>query len=262
MLFMVRSWYMTRLQTHHIRIVYELTKAHTKLQHESSYLGFFWYILGPLLLFLVLLAVFASRFGGEIPHYPLYLLLGIILWNFFSAATGRSIVVLQQNAALLKSAPIPKVLFIAAAALSALVSHCFEIIVYLCFSIWYGVLPTGIAVFGVVLLLHVLFTFGCCLLLSGLYVHVRDVGQIWSIVTRTWWFATPILYAPLETGIGAMINTINPLYYSIDLARSALIYHEGLPTDFLMIFIGFTVAFVLVGWCVFSRATHRSLHLL
>ena len=70
-----------------IELSFALAKAQFKLRNEGSYLGIFWYILNPIFIFSLLLLIFSTRVGQGIPHYPLYLLLGIIMFNFFQTAT-------------------------------------------------------------------------------------------------------------------------------------------------------------------------------
>lgn len=245
-----------------LSLLWELTKVNIKLQHERSCLGVLWYLLGPLLLFAVLLFVFAGRLGSHIEQYPLYLLLGIVLWNFFSTATDRSMNVLQSNAGILKSLTVRKELFVLSAVFTALVSHFFELIVYTSISLWYGVMPSGIAWFLIILFVHTIFTLGLCFFLSGLFLHFRDVAQIWSIINRVWWFATPILYAATAFGPGQKFNMINPLYYAIHLSREVLIYAREPSLFMLGTFAGFAALSLVVGYSVFWFTTRHATDLL
>ena len=64
----------------------ELVKTDFKLRYQGSVLGYLWAVLRPLLMFAILYVVFAQvlRFGDGIPHYPVYLLVGTVIWNFFT----------------------------------------------------------------------------------------------------------------------------------------------------------------------------------
>lgn len=245
-----------------LSLLWELTKANLKVQNENSYLGILWYLLGPLLLFGILLVVFSGRLGARVEHYPLYLLLGIVLWNFFATATGRAMSVLQSNAGLLKTLPVKKELLVLSVVLTALVSHIFELMVYAAISLWFGVVPTGYLVFALVLLLSVTFTVGISFFLAGVFVHFRDVGQIWSIISRVWWFATPIFYVLTPTGPGRVVSQYNPLYLVITLGRDTLIYSKPVDTVYLGLLALYAVVSLIVGYAVFVVTTRRAFHLL
>ena len=81
----------------------EIAKAQFKLRNEGSYLGVLWYLLNPILMFLLLLFLFSQRLGGDIPYYPLYLLLGIIMYNFFQQVTSFSLGSMKDNREIMKS---------------------------------------------------------------------------------------------------------------------------------------------------------------
>src|SRR4030042_3140482 len=89
---------------HFLDLSLEIAKSSFKLRNEGSYLGIFWYLLNPLLLFLLLLLVFSDRLGNSIPSYPLYLLLGIVIFNFFQQATTESTkIIVRDYGELIKS---------------------------------------------------------------------------------------------------------------------------------------------------------------
>lgn len=236
-----------------LTLLYEVTKANFKLQNENSYLGVVWYLLGPLLLFGILLYVFSHRLGANIEHYPLYLLMGIITWNFFATGTGRSVTIITGNAAIIKSLPVRIELLVAASLLHTLVSHILEIVIFIGLLLWYGISLSLFPLYLVVLFLSFLFTFGMGLMLASVYVFLRDVQQIWSVLTRVWWFATPIFYAPTATGLGQKISLWNPMYYSIYLPRTLLIYNTVPPLTHFIVFAAFATGTLLVGFLLFTR---------
>lgn len=247
---------------HHCNFLYEVTKASLKLQNENSYLGVFWYLLGPLLLFGIMLFVFSQRLGNGIEEYPLYLLMGIITWNFFATGTNRAMTIITSNAALVKALPIRLDLLVVSTVLHALISHCFEIVLFLLLLLWYGHTPAFLLPFLGMLLLTFLFTLGMGMLLAALYVLIRDLAQIWSVLTRAWWFATPIFYAPTPTGPGRVISLFNPMYYCIHCARETLIYQRMPTPEILLGFIAFSLGFLVLGYAVFYGLRSRFVSLL
>ena len=228
-----------------------MTKASLKLQHEQSFLGILWYLLGPAMLFGILVYVFGGRLGADIPHYPLYLLLGIITWNFFSTATSRCIGIFISNAALIKAMPIRLELLVLSAVVHAFVSHLIEIAIFIVVMFLYGVAPGQLVGYACVLLFAFLFTCGMSMVLATLYVFANDIGQIWSVVTRAWWFATPIFYAPSPTGPGARYSLFNPLYDIISASREFLIYDRIPDRQVLVALAGFSVLSCVIGLVLF-----------
>lgn len=245
-----------------LTLLYEVTKAHCKMQNENSYLGVLWYLLGPVLLFGIMLFVFSQRLGVGIEQYPLYLLMGIITWNFFATGTNRAMTSITSNAALVKALPIRLDVLVISAVLHALISHSIEIVLFFLLMLWYGVVPTMIVPFLAMLLLTFLFTLGVGMLLAALYVFIRDLSQIWSVLTRAWWFATPIFYAPAPTGPGHVISLFNPMYYCIHLSRETLVYQRMPEPSLLLGFIAFSFGFLILGYTVFYSLRSRFISLL
>jgi len=236
-----------------LNFLYETTKANFKLQNENSYLGVIWYLLGPLLLFGILLFVFSKRLGVNVEHYPLYLLFGLISWNFFATATNRSMTVFLRNAGLLKALPIRLDLLVASSVIHAFISHVFEIALFMGIALYLGVVPTHILLYIVVLIHAVIFSLGVSFFLSSIYVFLRDIEQVWSVLTRAWWFATPIFYALTSNGPGSKVSLFNPLYYIIHMSRELLIYGRIPGAGLWMGLFAFTFVSVAVGYCCFTR---------
>ena len=236
--------------------------ANIKLQTENSVLGLIWYLLGPFLLYGIMLFVFSHRLGSDIPNYSLYLLMGIITWNVFSTGTGRSIALITGNAALIKSVPVRIELFIVATVLHVFITHSLEILIFLGVVLWFDIIPVLFPVYLLVVCIGFLFTLGVSLFLSSIYVIFRDVQQIWSVLTRAWWFATPIFYAATSTGIGMKLNLYNPMYYYIHLSRELIIYQRIPDARIFIIFLSFAVAALVIGYGVFYLIRPRFASLL
>ena len=232
-------------------LLYEVTKSNFKLQNENSVLGVLWYLLGPLLLFGIMLFVFSHRLGAGIEKYPLYLLMGIITWNVLSTGTGRSMTVITGNAALIKALPLRIEIFVVAAVLHAFITHSIEILVFMGLLLWFGISPMLLPLYLVVLCIGFLFTLGVGFFLASVYVLFRDVQQVWSVLTRAWWFATPIFYVATETGPGAKLSLLNPMYYYIHLSRELLIYQRIPDITFGILFISFAVGSLIIGYSTF-----------
>ena len=119
---------------HFLELSFQIAKSGFKLRNEGSYLGVLWYLLNPLLLFVLLILVFSDRLGNEIPQYPVYLLMGIIMFNFFQQVTNESSQTLIKDYSLMiKSINLPRESIIAGITLKGVFSHIFEILLFLVF---------------------------------------------------------------------------------------------------------------------------------
>lgn len=224
-----------------------------KLKNEGSYIGIFWYLLNPLLMFLLLLAIFATRLGQDIPDYPFYLLLGIIVFNFFQQTTTESTKIIRQNSHIIKSVNFPREALIGAVILKNLFSHILEIILFLAIAFFSKAPLAGILFYPEVLLVFSLFCFGISLTLSALTVYFVDLENIWVFICRLIWFGTPIFYTIAGQTRLFLLNLLNPLYYFITIARD-LVIHARTPELWLILAACcYSLLALTIGLSVFSR---------
>ena len=230
-----------------------LAKAQFKLRNEGSYLGVFWYLLNPVLMFLLLLLIFSSRLGGEIPYYPLYLLLGIIMYNFFNQVTSFSLIAMDDSRELIKSINFSRESMIASNVLRTLFAHLFEIIVFIIIALFFGVSLEGAIFYIPILLFFCIFLYGLTLILTSLYVYFIDIQNIWVFVSKLLFFGTPIFYEISRDSKIFILNLLNPLYYFITLAREFVIYNR-LPEMWVISgAFAWSVVFFVIGGLIFSK---------
>jgi ABC-type polysaccharide/polyol phosphate export permease len=231
----------------------QLAKAEFKLRNEGSYLGIFWYLLNPLLTFLLLLLVFADRLGNDIPQYPLYLLLGVIMFNFFQSSTIDSMVsVIKEYRWVVKSINFPKESLVAAVLFKNLFSHFFEILFFIIFLFIFKSPLAGILYYLPVLAIFCLFVFGVSLLLASLTVYFVDLENIWAFAVRLVWLGTPIFYAIAGQAKLYYVNLFNPMYYFITVARDLVIYAKTPDVSVIFGAVFSALFFFLSGLLVFD----------
>ncbi len=236
------------------RLSLTLAKAGFKLRNEGSYLGILWYLLNPLLLFVLLFLVFSDRLGSNIPNYPLYMLLGIIIFNFFQNSTTDSTrTITRDYSGVIKSINFPRESLIGSVVLKTLFSHLFEIILFIVFILIFKGSLTGLIFYPLILVFLYIFIFGVCLILSSLTVYFVDLENIWFFVSRLIWLGTPIFYAIGGQTRLFYINLLNPLYYFITIAREIIIYSK-IPELWLILgAIGYSLLFLLTGMLIFNK---------
>jgi ABC-2 type transport system permease protein len=177
----------------------QLVKTDFKLRYQSSVLGYLWTLLKPFSLFLIMYLVFAKVLGAgnEIPHFGVYLLLGIVIWNYFTEVTTGSLGAIVSQGDLLRKVNFPRYVIILAGSFSALINLCFNMFVVLVFMIVFGTDVQLDKLIFVPVLIGELFVFSLAIgfLLSALYVRFRDISFIWEVAMQGAFFATPIMYA-------------------------------------------------------------------
>lgn len=182
-----------------IILLKQLVKTDFKLRYQSSVLGYVWTLLKPFSLFLIMYLVFVQVLdaGRDIPHFGVYLLLGIVIWSYFTEVTTGSLAAIVGQGDLLRKVNFPRYVIILASSFSALINLCFNLLVVGIFMIIIGTDVQIGRLFLVPFLIAELFIFALAIgfLLSALYVRFRDIGFIWEVVMQGAFFATPIMYA-------------------------------------------------------------------
>ena len=201
------------------RLVWRMSRTELATRYHNSVLGYLWTLLGPLLMFAVLYVAFTRvvRFGGGVEHYASLLLFNIMLFHLFTESTGKSIGSLVSKTNILRRAHLPRLVIPLSIALTSLFTYCFAFLLSLGFAFATGVslrwtwLLAPFAVLGVFI-----FTVGCGLLVSALYVRYRDIQPIWSAVARGAFYASPILFPvelfPENFHFILFVNPLAPLF--------------------------------------------------
>ena len=175
----------------------ELIKTDFKLRYQGSMLGYLWAVLRPLLMFAILYVVFAKilRFGGDIPHYPVYLLTGTVLWNFFTESCGQGIQSIVMRGDLIRKISFPKWIIVVSATSTALINLTINLCVIIVFALLNGVVPSFswlLVPFSVIELYTL--CLGISFLLGAFNVKFRDISSIWDVLTQALFYAVPIIY--------------------------------------------------------------------
>ena len=233
----------------------QLAKAGFKLKNEGSYLGVLWYLLDPLLMFFILLTI-RNLVGVGIEKYPLYLLLGLVMFNFFRKTTGESTGVIIGNAGLIKSVNINYEVFVVSTIFKNIFSHFFEILLLIVLFILFGVSPINVIFYLFIFIFFSFFVLGVSFIVSTIGTYLVDFARVWNILTRILWFATPIFYSS-KLILPFNFSSFNPLYYFITIARKIIIYNQipGLWMIFGMIL--FSLISFLFGLFIFKKYKNK-----
>ncbi len=213
----------------------ELVRTDFKLRYQGSVLGYAWSLLKPLLIFLILYIVFVKflRIGSGIEHYPIYLLLGIVLWNFFSEMTSQSLGSIVNRGDLIRKIRIPRWIIVLSSSISALINLFLNLLVVLVFMLFNktDLLETSLWLPLIFLEVYLL-ALGFSLFLAAAFVKYRDIVYIWEIVLQAGFYVTPILYplAVVSNLNFQKLLLVNPLAQAIQDARYAVVTHQTATT--------------------------------
>lgn len=170
--------------------------AEFKLKYADSALGYVWSVAKPMALFSVLYVVFGRFFklGTGFEHYPIYLLIGIVLWTFFVDASTMTLTSLVQRGSLLRKLTFPRLIIPVSVTLTSCITLAVNMIPLVALLAWNRLAPRVEWVLLVPLLLELFaFTLGVSLILATLFVRFRDIGQLWELTTQLLFYGSPII---------------------------------------------------------------------
>lgn len=241
-----------------------MAKTDLKLRYNGSVLGFLWSLLKPLSLFVVLNTVFTYLFKSATPYYSLQLFVGLAMWNFFVEGTSSGIGSLVARAGLLTKQPVPKWAVILSSSLTGFMSFFFQLIILAIFFMLQGVTPSlyALVFFLFVIVLEYVLIIGIDLILSPLYVRLRDVVQVWEVALIAGFYLVPVIY-PLTLIPPGMQKAImlNPLARLIEISKQSLIFGTLPDASYLLyttaVVVGIFIFALLVSFRLSRKLTER-----
>ena len=205
----------------------ELVKTDFKLRYQGSALGYVWSLLRPLALFVILYFVFVEflKVGKDVPHFPVYLLLGIILWNYFAEVTNNGVSAIVGRGDLIRKLNFPKYVIVLAGSFSALINLGFNFVIVAIFMLIDGVGITWDIIWSPLLIIELfILSLSMAFLLSALFVRLRDINYIWEVIMQGAFYATPIIYPiSILSNKVAKVLMLNPVAQIIQDMRHVII---------------------------------------
>ncbi|KKP37822.1 MAG: polysaccharide ABC transporter permease, ABC-2 type transport system permease protein [Candidatus Peregrinibacteria bacterium GW2011_GWF2_33_10] len=226
-----------------------------KLRYHGSVLGYLWTIIKPLMMFGVLYLVFSVLMKSPVEHYPVYLLLGIIIWNFFAEGTIMGLSALLNKSSLISKIYFPRILIVIASTCNSCITFFLNFLIFILFiiinklSFSYAMLFFAVYLFELYLII-----LGVSLVLSVLYVRFRDLSHIWEILLQIGFWLTPIFYSvDIVPEKYHRLFYLNPLTRIIHYSRS-LFLDANIPNLRLNIIMLLTSVFVFtIGIIIFNK---------
>lgn len=233
----------------------ELISRDIKIKYRKSVLGVLWTLLNPLLMMIVLSVVFSNLFKFDIENFPLYLLSGQIIFNFYNDATSTAMTAIIGNAALIKKVYVPKYLFVISRVFSSFINLMASFTALLLVMIatraelhWTVILSL------VPLALLMLLSLGIGLILAALTVKFRDIIHLYSVFTTVLMYLTPVIYpmSILPEWLGKIV-LLNPLTNILMMFRDVMINNTLFDFWALAIAVVETAFFMAMGLYVFYK---------
>ena len=211
----------------------ELVARDIKIKYRRSVLGVLWTLLNPLCMMIILSIVFSSIFKFDVEHFPLYVLSGQVIFNFFNDSTTSSMSAIISSASLIKKVYVPKYLFVLSRVMSSFINLMASFTALLLvmvatraelhWTVFLSVIPLAMVV---------LFSFGVGMFLAAITVRFRDVIHLYSVFTTGLLYLTPVIYpmAALPDVVKTIVM-INPLTNYLLMFRDVM-FNNTLPSVF------------------------------
>ena len=223
-----------------------------KLKYRRSALGVLWSVLNPLLMMIVLSVVFSTFFKFSIENYPLYVILGNVMFALMADSTSGAMNSIIESSSLIKKIRIEKLIFPLEKVLFQLVNFCISLIAVAAVMVFFQVMPhVSLLALPLLLLYVVLFSAGVGMALSTLSVFFRDVCHLWGVVITAWTYATPLFYpVGLLPDWMQAAEAFNPMYHYVCYFRDIAMYNTvpGLTEN--LICLGMAAITFAIGFAV------------
>lgn len=236
-------------------LVVQMVRRDIVTRYKRSVLGIFWTMLSPLGMMIILSIIF-SQLMPTAPTFPVYVLSGLIAWNFFSQSSTTAVSYLLDSGSLIRNIYVPPVVFIVSGIGTGLVNLILSFIPLIIVTAAFGIpIRWSIIFIPVPVLLLAFFTLGVSLIISTMAVYFRDIIAMYQLLLTGWIYLNPILYPEnlLNPNFRYWLSIFNPMYHLIRIFRIP-IYQGSLPEWGSLLFISLVSLMVLIiGWVIFSR---------
>lgn len=251
-------------------LTWSLVVRDLKGRYKSSVLGFVWSLLNPLGMMLVFTVVFTVMMPNQIERFPIFLLCGLLPWNYFTGGVMMSTNSIVGNAGLVKKVYFPREVLPIATVLSTLVNFLLSLVVlFVILFITHAQLSPWLWLLPIVILIETCFILGIAFILSALNVYYRDTIMIIDVVTLAWFFLTPVVYeigflpesyhlfGVITLDVRRLMYIVNPMASLIAAYRDLLYWGYRTNLDFFLRTAVTSVAVMFVGYWFFLRHSGR-----
>ena len=228
-------------------------------KYKHSFLGVLWSFVNPLLQIAVYAIIFPLIMRSNIEYYTVFMVCGLIPWQYFSTVLNRSSFVMIENGNIIKKVYFPREILPLSLVTSETVNFLITSLIMIAFTIANGLgITKYILLFPIILVIQYILQLGISLILSSVTVYFRDLQHFIGVLLQLFFYATPIVYS-VET-IPAnyqWILKLNPMTYIIEGYRDIL-YNQCMPDlKILGIILLIGIAVTVIGYLIFNRLQRR-----
>ncbi|MBQ2841923.1 MAG: ABC transporter permease [Clostridia bacterium] len=257
-------------------LLMEIVRKNIKLQYRNSVLGIFWTFLQPLLTTIVLVFIFSGVFGrkdASLVNYPIYLLSGRLIYEFFTQSTKRAMRSIRNSASVIKKVYVPKYIYPLSNVISNFVTFLISLLVLVCFIVYFyffSAEPPHITPYilltPIPIIILLILCLGIGLILCTLEVFFKDIEYLYEVFCMLLFYMTPIIYKldTLNIQIKAvkMALMANPLYSIIEMFRDCVLFGEMMNPKHIIYSLGFSLATLIIGlWAFYKKQDKFILHI-
>lgn len=244
------------IRRRHMALMTQVAAIQHRVLDQSTTLGYLWSFLNPLLMLGVLFAFFGRQSGANVPHYAIYLLIGLVVFTHFSKSVAAGMRVLLRMRSLATTVIFPKDVLVYSAVLADLPEFAISLMLTVIIAIASGVPVTGaLLVLPLVVLAQLLLVLWVALVLAMLYVFVRDLDHLFEMGMRLLFFITPIVYrVDSLTPRLRTISLLNPIAVVMEDIRTIVIGGRVPPVSHLVLLVGGHLVLCYVALIMFRRA--------
>lgn len=249
----------------------ELVKTDFKVRYQNSFLGYLWSLLRPLFMFVILYFIFVYflHIGSQVHNWPVALLFGIVMWNFFNEVTKTGLKAIVNQGGLIRKINFPRYIIILSSSLSAFINMMINLVVVAIFFAATDLPVTWnlLLIPAFIIELYV-FAVGCAFILSTLYVKLRDINFVWEIILQGGFYATAILY-PIsrifgKSHLAGQVLLLSPVTQAIQDARHGILPNtlgsaHGLMGNTMLAIVPYLIVLVSIvfgGWYFRRRSPY------
>jgi len=236
-------------------MLYNLVRRDFTIKYRRSVLGVVWSILNPLLMMMVLSAVFQTLFRGNIENFPIYYLTGSLIYNFVVEATNGAMTSVLGSGALIKKVYIPKYIFPLEKCLFSILNLLFSMLALVVMMFFLRFVPNWtVLLIPIPIVYTFVFSLGFGMILATLNTFFRDVSHLYGVFTTAWVYLTPIIYpVDILPDIVLSFVKLNPLYYYVEYFRQLVMYGTVPSLTMNLYCAFFSLSFLILGVAIFKK---------
>ena len=224
-------------------------------KYKHSFFWVLWSFINPLLQIAVYAIVFPLIMRSNIPNYTVFMVCGLIPWNYFSIVINRASFTFIENGNIIKKVYFPREILPLSLVTSETINFLISTIIIICFTLAYGMgLTKYVLLYPLVLLVQYILLLGISLIVSSVTVYFRDLQHFIGVLLQLFFYATPIVYS-IETipENFRWILKLNPMTYIIEGFRDIFYYHQMPDIKMLGIILLLGINLCIVGYLVFNK---------